>query len=78
MMKTDLLVIKKFFQIYSTVFKFRINCAKQNKTDGIKFIWENKWVHLRSSNTEPIIRIYAEAATEKVAKDLIVKVKSLL
>ena len=52
--------------------------AKQNKTDGIKFIWDNKWVHLRSSNTEPIIRIYAEAATEKAAKDLIVKVKSLL
>ena len=30
---------------------------------------------LRSSNTEPIIRIYAEAATEKEAKDLIIKVK---
>ena len=52
--------------------------AKQNKIDGIKFIWDNKWVHLRSSNTEPIIRIYSEAATEKEAKDLIVKVKSLL
>ena len=52
--------------------------AKQNKTDGIKFIWDNKWVHLRSSNTEPIIRIISEATTEKEAKDLIIKVKSLL
>ena len=52
--------------------------AKQNKTDGIKFIWDNKWVHLRGSNTEPIIRIYAEAPTDKEAKDLVVKVKSLL
>ena len=52
--------------------------AKQNKTDGIKFIWDNKWVHLRGSNTEPIIRIYAEAPTYEEAKDLVVKVKSLL
>ena len=52
--------------------------AKQNKTDGIKFIWDNKWVHLRGSNTEPIIRIYAEAPTDKEAKDLVIKVKSLL
>ena len=52
--------------------------AKQNKTDGIKFIWYNKWVHLRGSNTEPIIRIYAEALTYEEAKDLVIKVKSLL
>ena len=52
--------------------------AKQNKTDGIKFIWDNKWVHLRGSNTEPIIRIYAEAPTYEEAKGLVVKVKSLL
>ena len=46
--------------------------------DGLKFIWDNKWVHLRSSNTEPIMRIYAEGTSEKEAEDLIFKVKSLL
>ena len=36
--------------------------------DGIKFIWKDRWVHLRPSNTEPIIRIYAEAATKEEAQ----------
>ncbi len=37
--------------------------------DGIKFIWSDRWVHMRPSNTEPIIRIYAEAPTlEEVEK----------
>jgi phosphomannomutase len=36
--------------------------------DGIKFIWKDRWVHLRPSNTEPIIRIYAEAPTKALAE----------
>ena len=39
-----------------------------DQQDGIKFIWEDRWVHLRPSNTEPIIRIYAEAATRQLAE----------
>ena len=52
--------------------------TEKNTMDGLKFIWDNKWVHLRSSNTEPIMRIYAEGPSEKEAEDLIFKVKSLL
>lgn len=47
-----------------------------NETDGLKIDFEEGWVHLRSSNTEPIIRIYAEAADEHTAKSLIQSVKS--
>ena len=36
---------------------------------------DDKWVHLRGSNTEPIIRIYAEALSEEMATQLIKKVK---
>ena len=39
--------------------------------DGLKIIWENKWVHIRKSNTEPIIRIISEAENDKTAKNLI-------
>ena len=39
--------------------------------DGIKFIWKNRWVHMRPSNTEPIIRIYAEAPTKEAAEEAI-------
>ena len=43
-----------------------------NTVDGVKisFEAERKWVHLRKSNTEPIIRIYAEAPTLKAAETL--------
>ena len=45
--------------------------AAIDTTDGTKFCWDDKWVHLRKSNTEPIIRIYAEASSEEEAKKLI-------
>lgn len=51
---------------------------EKNTLDGVKFIWENKWVHFRKSNTEPIIRIYSEAPEKLQAKDLIDKIKSLI
>lgn len=38
--------------------------------DGVKIIFGNKWVHLRKSNTEPIIRIYTEAPSMKEAEEL--------
>jgi len=34
-----------------------------NDIDGVKIDFADKWVHLRKSNTEPIIRVYSEAAT---------------
>lgn len=54
--------------------------------DGLKIDFENEWVHLRKSNTEPIIRVYSEAATavqanviaEKVINDVLSLVKSNL
>jgi phosphomannomutase len=52
--------------------------AKSDKTDGLKLSWDNSWVHIRKSNTEPIIRIYAEAPTQSEVKELVAKVKSIL
>lgn len=40
-----------------------------NDTDGVKIDFPDKWVHLRKSNTEPIIRIYSEAATQEAASE---------
>ena len=44
--------------------------AEVNTTDGVKFDLEEGWVHLRKSNTEPIIRVYAEAESEAAAQAL--------
>ncbi len=46
-----------------------------NKEDGVKlFFSENEWVHLRKSNTEPIIRIYSESTSEVTADNLAQKI----
>ena len=58
--------LEKIFATLSTQFgQFPIN-----KIDGFKIDFDNKWVHLRSSNTEPIIRIYTEAPDQVVADEL--------
>ena len=44
--------------------------------DGLKIEFDKQWVHLRRSNTEPIIRIYSEAATEAEAQQLAGKIIS--
>lgn len=44
--------------------------AQVNTIDGVKFDLEEGWVHLRKSNTEPIIRVYAEAESEAAAQAL--------
>jgi phosphomannomutase len=41
-----------------------------NTIDGVKIDFPDKWVHLRKSNTEAIVRIYAEAATMQEAEEL--------
>lgn len=49
---------------------------KINDIDGVKIDIAKSWVHLRKSNTEPIIRIYAEAQTEDEANKLAEQIKS--
>jgi phosphomannomutase len=41
-----------------------------NREDGLKIDFESEWVHLRTSNTEPIIRIYAESQNETTATNI--------
>lgn len=52
-----------------------------NDIDGVKIDFPTGWVHLRKSNTEPIIRIYSEAGSfaeaDKFAKDIILQIKTI-
>ena len=54
---------------------------KVTDIDGVKIDFADSWVHLRKSNTEPIIRIYSEAETmekaDALAQDMIQVIKSL-
>lgn len=60
--------------------KFASTITEKNiiKIDGIKIEFENSWVHIRSSNTEPIIRIYAEAMSTNEAEQIANKYKMLI
>ena len=44
--------------------------AVVNDIDGVKIDFPDRWVHLRKSNTEPIIRVYSEASTMEAADEL--------
>ena len=44
--------------------------AQVNDIDGVKIDFPERWVHLRKSNTEPIIRVYSEAATMEAADEI--------
>jgi phosphomannomutase len=50
--------------------------AKINTIDGVKIDLPNGWIHLRKSNTEPIIRIYTEGPTLKIAEEFAEELKA--
>lgn len=58
--------------------KERFSAEKITDIDGVKIDFAESWVHLRKSNTEPIIRIYAEAHTQKEAEALADRIKTVV
>lgn len=58
--------------------KLKFANEKITDIDGVKIDFPNSWVHLRKSNTEPIIRIYSEAATMEEADRLAEEIKEVI
>ena len=62
--------------------KEKYSTEKITDIDGVKIDFENSWVHLRKSNTEAIIRIYAEAGSmenaDNLAESIIEQIKTLI
>ena len=52
--------------------------AEVTRTDGLRLDWSSSWLHVRPSNTEPIIRVIAEATTEEEARRLCAEVGRML
>jgi phosphomannomutase len=55
----------------------RLTGARVDRRDGLHMTWDDGWLHVRSSNTEPILRVMAESADEKVARERVLAVKAL-
>jgi phosphomannomutase len=52
--------------------------ARANRLDGLRLDWDDRWVHVRPSNTEPIVRVIAEAPAADQARQLCRAVGELL
>ena len=52
--------------------------AAADTQDGLRLDWPDRWVHLRPSGTEPIVRIIAEAPTEEEARELVARAQEPL
>jgi len=73
----------KFKTDYSTT-KIILNAAKKtfadaklNDTDGCRFDFKDAWLHIRASNTEPVIRVIVEAKDKNTAKKYLRKVSDI-
>jgi phosphomannomutase len=47
--------------------------AEQDTQDGLRLAWPDRWVHVRPSGTEPIVRVIAEAPSESEARELVAR-----
>jgi len=78
--KIDLEANTSLSKIFSAL-ENKFKAYSINKEDGLKIDFENEWVHLRSSNTEPIIRVYTESPTQagadKLALDIISTIETI-
>ncbi len=56
----------------------RFHGAEADRRDGLKLVWEDRWVHVRASNTEPVMRVAVEARSAPVADRLFAEVQGIL
>ncbi len=52
--------------------------AATDRQDGLRLAWESRWLHVRPSGTEPIVRLIAEAPTEDEAQALVARASEIL
>jgi phosphomannomutase len=66
--KTKFTADKKKFQQITEKVAESFPDAQINKTDGCRFDFEDGWIHIRASNTEPVVRIIVEAKDKHIAE----------
>lgn len=58
--------------------RYHFRDREQDLRDGVKVLWNDRWVHVRGSNTEPVIRVVAEAPDAEAARVLVEEVLEYL
>jgi phosphomannomutase len=59
--------------VYKVIDRFRRHHAGEGPdcTDGVRLSWDDAWLHVRASGTEPLLRVIAEATTPERAEGLV-------
>ncbi|QVL31938.1 phosphoglucosamine mutase [Telmatocola sphagniphila] len=70
MLKTKYAVVPEKLQAALTALESRWPEARVDKLDGLRLDWPDRWLHVRPSNTEPVVRAIAEAPTAEQAEQL--------
>jgi len=76
-MKIDVEAGTSLIKIFSTL-EEKFKDFAINKEDGLKIDFDKEWVHLRTSNTEPIIRVYTESTSQTNADKLALEIISII
>jgi len=63
--------------VYSSLIKV-FSDARVDTQDGLRLAWKDRWLHVRPSGTEPIVRVIAEAPTEQEARELVQRAREPL
>jgi phosphomannomutase len=75
--KVNLKVNDKIEDVFKKI-KAHFKEAKLNELDGLKLDFKDSWIHLRASNTEPIIRLYIEGKTKKMCNNLYKQISNII
>lgn len=78
MQKTSFQVAVKNLQDIYSKFSEEFSAFSKETLDGLRLASEDSWIHIRPSNTEPIIRVIAEARTKKDLNSLLDRTGSLM
>jgi phosphomannomutase len=70
MLKTKVTVPREKLAAGFAALEKRWTEAARDRADGLRLDWKDRWLHVRGSNTEPIVRVIAEAPTAADARDL--------
>ena len=62
----------------ATVVFGQLSNSTLDLTDGIKCVWPDRWVNIRKSGTEPVVRIFSEANSSDIAKELALQTQKSL
>ena len=78
MIKEKMSINNISFDQIKNILKEKFKDVNINEIDGIKLIWDEKWAHIRPSNTEPIIRIFIESNSKSESVNLLNIIKCLV